>query len=88
MLDNPVTRGYLEPYNFTEEVLTARLADVESLASAMQEQQVRRAEAKIATRKRREAMQELDVWMAQFIAIARQAFRNDKEQLDKLGIRG
>lgn len=77
----------LEPYNFTEETILERLIDVESFANVMMDQQVQRAESLIATRKREDAMAQLDSWTAQFLGIARQAFREDREQLTKLGIR-
>lgn len=87
LLNNETLRGYLEAYSFNQETIQLRLAGVEGLADAMKQQQVKRAEAILATQKRQQAMDELDNWTAQFIGIARQAFRSDKKQLEKLGIR-
>lgn len=86
LLTDQNLRLLLEPYNFSEATIQARLADIDALADAMTEQQVKRAEAIIATRKRENAMAVLDNWTAQFIGIARQTFREDKKQLEKLGI--
>ena len=79
-------RALLEPYNFSVETLQSRLADVETFAQAMTDQQYKRAESLIATRKRDEGMAQLDSWTAQFIGVARQVFRNDRQQLAKLGM--
>lgn len=63
-----------------------RLAQLTTLEEAMLKQQVQQAEAKLMTRRKREAMHKLDTWMGMLIAIARRAFRDDPKQLEKLGI--
>ena len=84
--NNAEIQALLAPSGFTTDMAEARLADVETLAVAMEVQQIQRAESLIATQRRQEAMAALDDWMAQFIGVARQAFRSDRKQLEKLGI--
>ena len=86
ILGNAEALAALAPFALTTETLTARLALVGELAAAMEAQQRQRAEAKIRTEERREAMQALDDWMGEFIRIARVAFRGQPSQLEKLGI--
>ena len=85
--DNEEIRSFVELYNFMPEVLDDRLADVSALADAMHEQQLQSGIAQVATQRRREAIATLDDWMLRFIGAARLAFRQDKKQLEKLGIR-
>ena len=69
------------------DMITARLALVEEFAAAMETQQRQRADAKLSTQARRDAMKRLDTWMGDFIRIARVAFRDNPGQLEKLGIK-
>ena len=76
----------LERYKMTAEVIDGRVVELAELVEAINDQQVKKAEAQVATQRRREAMEELDAWMNRFILVARQAFRDDRKQLEKLGL--
>ena len=78
--------GKLEPYGFTKESVEEKLSEIKALQDAMIEQQERRAQAIITTERRKKAQALLDDYIAQFIAIARVAFRHEKEQLKKFGL--
>ena len=86
LLENEALRAYLEPYNFTLDILAERIEKVEELAKAMEEQQRMSGIAKAATQRREEALASLDSWMGEFIGAARLAFRQDKSQLERLGL--
>lgn len=75
-----------EGYNITLELLSKRMAEVQVLADAMQLRQYQIGLARVATQQRREAMDELDAWMSAFIGLARQAFRGEEKNLQKLRI--
>lgn len=77
----------LERYQMTSSVIDARLAELGVLVEAINAQQVNRAEAQVATQRRQEAMEQLDKWMSDFIAVARRAFKEDRKQLEKLGLK-
>ena len=77
---------FLTYFNITPEVFDGRMQNLEALESAMQVQQERIGEARVATQVRRNAMKELDNWMAAAILVARQVFKDDKSWLVKLGI--
>ena len=78
--------GILAGYSLSAEVLQGRQQDVEALVLAMQNQQRQRAEAQLATRRRRAAMADLDDWMYRFLFVAKRLLKNDPKQLEKLGI--
>lgn len=78
--------GKLKPYGFTEESVEEKLGEIKALQDAMIKQQERRAQAIITTDRRKQAQALLDDYIAQFIAIARVAFRHDKGQLKKFGL--
>jgi len=73
------------PYGIMANVVEARLADVDALEAAMKEQQQRRAEAQELTVKRNQAIADLDNWTVEFLGTVRLTFRNQREQLNKLG---
>ena len=77
-------REAVEKYTLTPEVIAARMEQVEAFAAAMKKQQVQRGEAQVATRRRHEAMADLDNWMVQFLFVAKRVFKNEPKQLDKL----
>jgi len=83
---NEQIRNHLNLYQFTTESLATRLAEVHALATAMQEQQHQSGLALVATQRQREALAELEDWVIRFFGVARLAFRDDKKQLEKLGI--
>ena len=86
LLAEPKILGKLEPYGFTEESVQEKLGEIKLLQDAMIKQQERRAQAIITTDRRKKAQALLDDYIAQFIAIARVAFRHDKGQLKKFGL--
>ena len=73
-------------YKIPTSVFDTRLERMHELVAAIRKQQVSRAEAQLATQRRRESMKELDTWMSGLIAIARVVFSEDRKQLEKLGI--
>ena len=73
-------------YGMTSAIFEERRQGIEGLVEAMRIQQTKRAEAQVATQRRREAMARLDDWMVTFVGIARQAFKEDRKQLEKLGL--
>jgi len=77
-------REAIERYTLTPQVITVRIEQVEAFAAAMKKQQVQSGEAQVATRRRREAMADLDNWMVQFLFVAKRVFKNEPKQLDKL----
>ena len=77
---------FLDRYRIPAEVFAERLADLNTLEAAMQLQQLRIGETRVAFSKRKAAMQELDTWMGAIIGVARQAFKGEEEQLKKLGV--
>lgn len=87
MLEDAQLRADLEPYNFTEVYLGERMVLVNAFADALHEQQRLSGVSLVATKEREQALASLDNYMAEFIGAARLAFRQDKEQLQKLGIR-
>ena len=86
VLAEPKILGKLEPYGFTEASVEEKLGEVKALQEAMIKQQERRAQAIITTERRKQAQALLDDYIAQFIAIARVAFRHDRGQLKKFGL--
>ena len=70
----------------TKEVLQDCLDEVYALSAYMQYQQRQMGHAKATTEERRVAMDELDKWVLQFLAIARARFKYDPGQLEKMGI--
>ena len=76
----------LSEFNVTPDVFAARQVQLASVLTLMQAQQFEIGKMRVATKKRRDAMNALDDWMAQFSSIARTAFKNDARQLRKLGL--
>lgn len=87
LLNNEDLQASMAVYNITAETLSERLSRVAELTQAMEELQVQRATALLMTQRRLSAQAELDEWMSQFLGVAKQAFRGDKKQLEKLGLR-
>ena len=73
-------------YKILPEFIESRQADLQLLIEAIQDQQHKRAEAQVATQRKRAALKEMDDWMTTFLGIARQAFKGDRKQLEKLGL--
>ena len=75
-----------EEYSLTFELFQMRLEDINRLIQAIQTQQYQKGVFRTAVQERREAMQQLDVWMSRFIKMARLVFYGEEEQLRKLHI--
>ena len=75
-----------ERYNIGIDVLDARLAEIAALEEALRNQQFLVGQLRKVTQERRDAMDEVDVWMRGFIATARIVFNGDRGSLQKLGI--
>ena len=60
---------------------------MEAVESAEAGQEREKSEAQQATEHRDVAMDALDEWMSDFISIARVAFEDDPQQLEKLHVR-
>ncbi len=73
-------------FNVTQEKLEAGRAQVDDVEKAHRIQGKERGEAQIATQARDAAMDELEQWMSDFIAIARLALEDNPQALEKLGI--
>ena len=73
-------------YNLTAELFASRREEIGALIQAIQVQQYRVGLTRVATQERQEAMKELDTWMSAFIGMARQVFRGEEANLQKLRI--
>ena len=76
----------LEQFGVTREDLLNTQAKVEAVETANAAQEREKGEAQKATEKRDLAVDALDAWMSDFRAIARIAFEEDPQQLEKLTI--
>ena len=85
--ESPFVLSELESlYKISVELIDSRLLALQAFVNAIQEQQLKRAEAQVATQRKRESLKEMDDWMTTFLGVARQAFKEDRKQLEKLGI--
>ena len=73
-------------YGLSASAFDVRRDELSALLQFMQKQQLLIGQARVATRLRKEAMEELDAWMGEFISIARVAFKGNQQQLTKLGV--
>ena len=76
-----LVQGYITP-----EYLDSRLQQIASLEEVFSIQRYLIGQTREVKKIRREAIDELDVWMKRFIAIAHVAFSDDRPKLSKLGI--
>lgn len=86
VVQHPVVIQALSDQYIGRERFTVRQGQIKVLVNALQVQQHLQGKAIVTQQKRREAMKELDVWMTDFIRMARAKFGNNAEQLRKLGI--
>ena len=77
----------LAGFGITLERLDEATARLDALAAAMQQQQLQRGEAILATQRRQQAMRRLDDWMIQFVFVAKRILKDDPKQLEKLEIK-
>jgi hypothetical protein len=80
------TMATLAEYGITIEKLQASLAEVEAVSQANLVQDKEKGEAQNATRVRDQAIDKLDKWLSDFVAIARIALESEPQLLESLGI--
>ena len=85
-LGNADTLAGLARFGITQEQLEAAQASLDEVEVASAAKQREMGEAQKATQTRDAAVDALEDWMSDFIAIARIAFEEDAQQLEKLGI--
>jgi hypothetical protein len=85
-LANSVIIGRLQSYNVSYEQLLAAQAQVESVANGIVTQQQRKGITQASKRERDTALQALDRWMLDFMAVARIALADRPERLAHLGL--
>jgi hypothetical protein len=85
-LANPQILASLAEYGITEEKLKFCLAEVEAVAQANLVQEKEKGDAQNATKTRDKAVDELDDWLSDFIAIAKIALEAEPQLLESLGI--
>ena len=76
----------LSEYNITEDDLRAGLEKIDAVETADVRQEKEKSEAQRATDERDEAIDALDAYMSKFRDIARVAFEDDPQQLEKFTI--
>lgn len=73
-------------FGITQEKLEAGQTLVDDVETANAAQEQEKGEAQEATRKRDQALDALDEWMSDFVAIARVALEDRPQHLEKLGV--
>jgi len=86
VLDGAAYQAGMGRFNVTAADLEAGRDAVDAVARANADQEREKGEAQKATETRDRALDALDDWMADFREVARVAFRDDRQQLEKLGI--
>ena len=76
----------LGQFGVTAEKLAAGQAQVDGVEALAAAQKKETGEAQQATQKRDEALEALDAWMSDFVAIARIALEENPQWLEKLGV--
>jgi hypothetical protein len=85
-LSNGEILAALAEYGINEEKLKTCLAETEAVAQANLAQEKEKGEAQNATQVRDKAIDELDAWLSDFIAIAKIALEAEPQLLESLGI--
>ena len=86
-LANPDILNGLAKFGITEEKLQAGKTQVEELAALNAAQEKEKGEAQQATKTRDEALDALDDWLEDFLAIAEVALADKPQFLEALGVR-
>ena len=86
VVQHPVVIQALADQHIGMERFTVRQDQMKDLINALQVQQHLLGKASVTVQKRKAAMKELDIWMTDFIRMARARFGRNEEQLRKLGI--
>ncbi|MGK7930985.1 MAG: hypothetical protein AB4041_06080 [Microcystaceae cyanobacterium] len=85
-LTNPQVLAGLAEYNITKAKLQAAQADTKAVETASLIQEKEKGDAQNATKIRDKALDELNDWLSDFIAIARIALESEPQLLESLGI--
>lgn len=85
-LKDASVQDVLARYQMPAETLEAGLAAIETVWAAHNETLQRRGEAQRATARRDAAMRALDLWVSEFLKVARVTLASDPQQLEKLGL--
>ena len=85
-MNSPDILAKLGIYGVTEEKLETGQAEVKAVEAANLVQEKERGEAQTATKARDVALDELNEWMGDFIALARVALDEQPQRLEKLGV--
>ncbi len=86
ILQEPAFVAKMLRFGYTQQKILAEMALVEELRKRMQVQAREMGEAQAATMERDRKVAELDSWVADLRAIARVAFYESPQELEKLGI--
>jgi len=76
----------LQAFGITEQKLKAGLAEIQAIEAANLVQEKEKGEAQAATQKRDAALDELQDWLSDYLAIAKVALEEDPQLLEGLGV--
>ena len=76
----------LAEFGITEQKLKAGLKEVEAIEAANLAQEKEKGEAQAATQKRDAALDELQDWLSDYLAIAKIALEEEPQLLEGLGV--
>ncbi|MEQ8303893.1 MAG: hypothetical protein RIB47_10915 [Cyclobacteriaceae bacterium] len=83
---SPVALAALAKFNTSQEELTAASLELTALEQKYNEQLKEKGEAQAATEARDKALDDLEEWMSDYIAVARIALEDEPQLLEMLGI--
>ena len=73
-------------YGYTKETIRQRQKEIENIYRLMEKKVRASGEAQHSTQVRNRKLRELDLWVSEYKKVARLAFREDPQYLEKLGI--
>ncbi len=85
-LKAPEVLQALERFRITSEMLAANATAVESVVAAKNQQEKEKSEAQRSTQVRDEAIEALNEWLSDYLAVARIALQQDPQRLEALGL--
>jgi len=85
-LSNKSALSALKEFGITEQKLKAGLNELKAVEAANLEQEKEKGEAQAATKKRDAAIDELQAWMSDYLAIAKIALEDNPQLLEGLGV--
>lgn len=86
-LEHPDAPPLLEKFGLTTDILTAAQQKVEDVHSLKIKQIHESGDAQLATKERDKALDALEAWVAELVAIARVALADSPQLLEKMGIK-